>query len=65
MTKFPEIVVRLSDEDGNAFSIMGKTRKALRRAKVSEADINAYSDEAMAGDYDNLLRVTMKTVKVT
>jgi hypothetical protein len=33
--KYPEIEVKLSDNDGNAFAIMGAVRQALRRAGVS------------------------------
>lgn len=35
--KFPDIEVYLSDEDGNAFIIIGKVQRALRRAGEAEA----------------------------
>lgn len=63
--KFPHIEVKLTGIDGNAFSIMGATTKAMRRANVPEADIQAYKDLAMSGDYDNLLQVTMRTVSTS
>ena len=37
MPKFPEIDVQLTGEDGNAFAVLGKVSKALRRAGHGEA----------------------------
>jgi hypothetical protein len=59
--KYPDIKVKLLGEDGNAFAIMGAVGKALRSAGV---DPKPYQAEAMAGDYDNLLRVTQEWVVV-
>lgn len=47
--------------NGNAFSIMGAVTKALRKAG-QEDKIEKYRKEAMSGDYDNLLRVSMEYV---
>lgn len=63
--KYPNIDVELVGHDGNAFAIMGKVSKALRRAGVSQEEIKQYTDEATSGDYDNLLRVTMNWVNVS
>jgi hypothetical protein len=60
--KFPEVSVKLVGEDGNAFAILGRVKKALRRAKVDKDQIEAYFKDAMSGDYNHLLRVTMETV---
>jgi len=62
--KHPEVTVQLSGEDGNAMFIMARVRKAMQRAGVSAEDITAYVNDAKAGDYDHLLRVTMQTVNV-
>ncbi len=56
-------VVRLVGTDGNAFAIMGKVARALRQAGKPEL-VKPYMDEATSGDYDHLLRVTMKYVDV-
>ncbi len=56
-------VVQLVGTDGNAFAIMGKVARALREAGKPEL-VQPYMDEATAGDYDHLLRVTMKYVDV-
>lgn len=60
--KYPEVEVQLSEEDGNALFIMGRVSKAMRRAGLDKSAIDAYHAEAMSGDYDHLLQVTMATV---
>lgn len=62
--KYPEIVVKLSGENGNAFVILGKTRAAMKKAGVPKEEIEKYREEATSGDYDNLLQTTMKWVTV-
>jgi hypothetical protein len=62
--KYPDVKVTLIGEDGNAFAVMGAVTKALRRAGAPQEDIDKYKEEAMSGDYDNLLRVTMRWVDV-
>lgn len=64
MCKYPEIEVELIGNDGNAFAIMGAVRKALKKANVSNAEIEQYTKESTSGDYDNLLRVAMDWVSV-
>jgi len=56
--------VALAGEDGNAFAIIGRVSKALRKAGADKEYIDQYHAEAMSGDYDNLLCVTMKYVGV-
>ena len=58
-----DIEVELSGADGNAFAVMGKVSKALRRGGHEEL-VAPYKKEAMAGDYNNLLRVSMEYVEV-
>lgn len=62
--KYPNIKVQLSGEDGNAFVVIGRTTRALRRAGVPDAEVDAFRDEAMAGDYDHLLQTAMRWVDV-
>jgi len=61
--KYPDVEVQLVGEDGNAFSIMGRVTKALRKAGVAQNEIDAYREEATSGDYDNLLQTTMRWVE--
>jgi hypothetical protein len=49
--------------DGNAFSVIGRANKVLRRAGRS-ADIPEFNAEAMAGDYDHVLQTCMKWFEV-
>lgn len=60
--KYPEAQVQLAGEDGNAFSILARTMKALRRAGVPSDEVTAYHEEATSGDYGHLLRTTMMWV---
>lgn len=61
-TRHPEIGVQLTGGDGNAFFILGKVRKALRSNGVSQEEVDEFSNEAMSGDYNNLLKVCMEWV---
>lgn len=59
------IEVNLIGEDGNAFAILGKVQNALKQAGYDKAFIDKYIKEATSGDYDHLLRTTMKYVNVS
>lgn len=58
--KYPDIRVKLVGEDGNAFSILGRCTKAMRKAGLAEDERKTFMAEATSGDYDNLLGTTMK-----
>ena len=55
--------VKLIGEDGNAFAILGRVKRALVQAGMHE-EAEAFLKEATAGDYDNLLMVVQKYVDV-
>ena len=59
-----DVDVNLSNEDGNAFVIIGKVRKALKRAGRNDL-VEPFTNEAKSGDYDNVLQTAMKYVNVT
>jgi hypothetical protein len=63
--KHPEINVQLSGTDGNAFSVLGKVRKALKRGGVSNEEIDAFRVEATSGDYNHLLATAQRWVVVS
>lgn len=63
MTKYPDIRVKLSGEDGNAFFILGKVLRAMDKHGVSEEEKKQFEKEATSGDYDNLLATVMKWVE--
>lgn len=58
------VEVQLSGEDGNAFSIMGRVTKALRREGATREEVEQYTQESTSGDYENLLRTAAKWVRV-
>jgi hypothetical protein len=62
--KYPNITVELIGQDGNAFVVLGLTRKALKRGGVPQEEVEAFTKEATAGDYDHLLQTCMKWVEV-
>ena len=59
-----DISVKLIGENGNAFNIIGKVRKEMKRNGVPNDEIDLFINEAMSGDYNNLLRTCMKYVNV-
>lgn len=62
--KFPDVTVELVGQDGNAMSIIGRVLKALRRGGATEDEQNIFLDEAMSGDYNNVIQTTMRWVNV-
>ena len=58
--RYPEITVTLAGHDGNAFAILGRCREAAAEAGLSDDEIAAFMDEAMADDYDHLLQTAMR-----
>lgn len=64
MAKYDEVTVELVGHDGNAFAILGKVRNTMRKVGVSQMEIEKFTTEAMAGDYDHLLRTVMEWVNV-
>jgi hypothetical protein len=56
--------VKLTGSDGNAFAVIGKVRRALKDAGWTVEQIKAFSEEAMAGDYDHVLQTCMKYADV-
>ena len=48
--------------DGNAYSIMGYVRIAMRRAGMSKEDIDVYTKDATSSDYYHLLVVSCEII---
>ena len=59
--KHMQIVGRVN---GNAFAVLGRVQKALKRANVSQDNQDRFTAEAVAGDYDHLLGTVMRWVEV-
>ena len=63
---YPDIIVPLSEEDGNIFFIIGRVSKAMRRAGISNEDITAFRERVRAShNYDEALQAVMATVNVS
>ena len=63
-SKFLHVKVTLTGEDGNAFSIIGRVKRALRDGGASSAECTEFVDEATSSDYDNVIATAMKWVDV-
>lgn len=62
--KYPEVNVKLVGEDGNAFSILGRVKHAMKQAGVSADECGKFMDDATSGDYNHLLWTVMEWVNV-
>lgn len=58
-----DAVVELTGKDGNAFLILGLVCRGIRRSNHPDLE-EAFMNEAMSGDYDNLLQTCMRYVTV-
>ncbi len=55
----------LVGEDGNAFAILGRARRAAKAAGWTPEQIQAYTEAATSGDYHHLLAVTQEQFDVS
>ncbi len=60
LQELPRPKVKLVGEDGNAFFILGRVRRAMKREGWSREAIEQFTEEATSGDYNNLLGVVLK-----
>ena len=60
--KFPKIKVKLTDEDGNVFSIIGRVSSHLKRAGHVEAASEFTKLAMKQKSYDDVLQLVMKWV---
>lgn len=58
-----DVTVKLINEDGNAFYIIGAVTKALRRAGHHDL-AEQFEQQAISGNYDQLLQTVMIFVHV-
>lgn len=63
--KYPQIKLKLSDRDGNAFSIISRARRLMHNAGLSNEEINAYINEATRKDYNHVIQTTMEWFDVS
>ena len=48
--------------NGNAFSVMGYVRRAMKERHRTREEIDAYTKDAMSSDYDHLLVVSIEMI---
>lgn len=65
MPKYPNITVDFSNQDGNAFAILGTVKKALERGGVSKEEVSTFIKEATTGDYDHVLMTVAEWVDIS
>ena len=53
----------LVGQDGNAFSLMGYTQRAMKEAGFTIMEINEVLKDAMSSDYNNLLVTLDKAIQ--
>ena len=58
--KYPHITVKLTGNDSNAFMVLGLCQRAARAVDLPKEEIDAFREEATAGDYDHLLQTAMR-----
>ena len=57
--------LKLTGEDGNAFSILGRARQAMKKAGYSKQKIDRYQAEATSGDWHHLIATTTEWFDVS
>jgi hypothetical protein len=62
---YPHVKVKLTGRDGNALSIINSCSVAARKGKVPQEEIDQFNNEALSGDYDNVLRTCLKWFSVS
>jgi hypothetical protein len=62
-TPYTNATVKLVGEDGNAFAILARVKRAIRQSDHPEL-AEAFIAEATSGDYDHLLSTCMRYVTV-
>ncbi|MFI3242393.1 MAG: hypothetical protein R3Y43_07490 [Alphaproteobacteria bacterium] len=64
LPRFPNINVKLSNEDGNAFAIIGQCLKAMKKAGIDPSIQDLFNAEATSSDYSHLLTTCHKWFNV-
>ena len=57
-----DIVLNLSGPEGNAFAVMGAVANVLKQ--IDRSEVKLYQNEAMSGDYNNLLKISNEYVNL-
>ncbi len=63
--RYPEVKVRLSGCDGNAFNVLKRCRVSARAVGLSDAVLAEFRDEATGGDYEHLIQTCIRWFDVS
>lgn len=63
--RYPDIKFKMSSENGNIFSIMGRLMQTLEKNNVPQAEIDECMADMQSSDYDHALQTVFKWVDVT
>jgi hypothetical protein len=55
-----KVIIELVGQDGNAFAILGRCSKAMRRAGWDTTEIREFQDKATSGNYSYLLATVLE-----
>ncbi len=58
--KYPDIIVTLTSNDGNAMTILGQCTSTARHHRLNPQEIDVFFAEATSGDYNHLLQTCMR-----
>ena len=56
--KLPKL--KLTNQDGNAYMILGLARRTAKKANWTPEEIETFTNKAKSGDYDHLLQTCME-----
>lgn len=59
-----KVKMDLVGEDGNAFAIMGRFKRAARRDNWTDEEVKTVLDACTSGDYNNLLTTILDHTEV-
>jgi hypothetical protein len=62
--RYPDITLQIVGQEGNAFAILGRAKRAAKAGGLPQTEIDAFWQEATSGDYDHLLATCTKWFKV-
>jgi hypothetical protein len=58
--KYPNILLHMVGENGNAFAILARANRAMREARLTAEEKAAFNVEATSGDYDHLVQTCIR-----
>ena len=61
---FESVEIDISGPDGNAYVIMGIVASCLKQFGMTAFEVNNVLHDMMSGDYEHLLEVASKYVKI-